>query len=324
MQLRFSIWQSPLRGMTALAVIATCGLPCLRACEKMGTGSGRSLQNRGVFSFWPVPVPIFSQALRAEQPAKKDLPEPLPKELVEAWKRAGADVGWMRANGFGLLKLVPEKERAAGDLPAFSFSDWKNGVVPNLPAPAPAFGLHLLGSKVRDVGLKDLAALKNLQALNLRLNQLSDAGVKELTALKNLQMLNLGFTYVSDAGLKDLAALENLKALELFRTQVTAAGLKELAALKKLRRLDLGGTQVTDAGLKELSGLKSLQALSLNSTRATDTGLKDLAALKKLQVLDLRGTGVTPAGLKELQKALPDCKIRLKVRSLDLEIPPPR
>jgi internalin A len=289
MQISCSIWQVCLRVMMALAFVATCDLSCLRA----------------------------------EQPAKKALPEPLPKEVLDAWKKAGADVGWMRIDTFGSLKLMPEKERAAGDLPAFGFTDWKNGQVVKLPSPAAAFGLHLFGSKVRDVGLKDLAALKNLQALNLRFNQVSDAGLKELTALKNLRILNLGFTYVSDAGLKELAALENLEALELFRTQVTAVGLKELAGLKKLQTLDLGGTQVTDTGLKELSGLKSLQALNLNGTRVTDMGLRELAGLKELRVVDLRGTAVTNAGAKELQKALPDCKISLKVQSLELETPPP-
>ena len=33
------------------------------ACEKMGTGSGRPTQDLYVFTDWPVPVAIFSQAL---------------------------------------------------------------------------------------------------------------------------------------------------------------------------------------------------------------------------------------------------------------------
>jgi internalin A len=312
MQPPFSKWRKTVVGMAALAM-AMCGRP------------GFSLEPLG----------------------QKDQPKPLPNETVEAWKDAGAEVGWMRVDKFGSLKLLPEKEGVAGDLPAFGFSAWKSGLVPKLPAPAAAFGLNLLGSKVRDVGLKDLAGLKNLQALNLRFNEVSDAGLKELAALKNLHTLNLGFTYVSDAGLKELAALKNLEALELFRTQVTAAGLKELTGLKKLQTLDVGGTRVTDPGLKELAGLKSLRALNLNSTAVTDSGLKELAGLKKLQTLDLRGTQVTDAalkelaglqslqaldlrftrvtdaGLKELQKALPDCKISLKAKPLDLEIPSP-
>ena len=39
------------------------GWHALRACEKMGTGSGRPMQNRHNIDDRPVPVPIFSQAL---------------------------------------------------------------------------------------------------------------------------------------------------------------------------------------------------------------------------------------------------------------------
>jgi len=274
-------------------------------------------------------APVGAAADQA--PAKNTPPKPLPKEIAQAWKDAGAEVGWMRADKFGLLQLVSKKEGVAGDLPAFKFAAWKDGLVPKLPAPPGAFGLYLFGSKIRDTGLKDLAGLKGLQGLSLRMNEVTDAGLRELAVLKNLQSLNLGFTYVTDAGLKELAALKSLQALELFRTQVTDAGLRELAGLKDLRALDIGGTRVTDMGLKVLAGLKKLQALNLNSIKMTDMGLKELAELKNLQALDLRGTPVTDlglknlaglkslrtldlrytrvteAGLKELRKALPRC-----------------
>ena len=44
-----------------------------------------------------------------------------------------------------------------------------------------------------DAGLKELAALKQLQSLDLiGCNKVTDAGLKELAALKQLQSLNLG------------------------------------------------------------------------------------------------------------------------------------
>jgi hypothetical protein len=56
----------------------------------------------------------------------------------------------------------------------------------------------------------------------------TDTGVKELAALKNLNSLDLGFTKVTDAGVKELAALKNLTSLNLYSTQVSGAGMKEL------------------------------------------------------------------------------------------------
>jgi len=82
--------------------------------------------------------------------------------------------------------------------------------------------------------------------------QVTDAGLKELAALKNLQELDLAGTKVTDAGLKELAALKTLQTLYLDNTKVTDAGLKELAPLKNLQTLYLGNTQVTDAGKAEL------------------------------------------------------------------------
>jgi hypothetical protein len=57
------------------------------------------------------------------------LPAALPPELVAAWKKAGADVGWMRVNESGILRFLSDKAGKAGDVPAFRFSSWKKGVL---------------------------------------------------------------------------------------------------------------------------------------------------------------------------------------------------
>ncbi len=185
-------------------------------------------------------------------PAKTDPPQPLPENIVTIWNAAEAEACWLRADLAGSLIYVPQNEGKPGDLPAFRFAVWHDGRLAKLPAPAPAFGLKLCTTKVTDAGLKELAGLQSLQALDL------------------------GYTQVTDAGLKELAGLQNLQALNLSGTQVTGAGLKELARLKSLQTLNLSGTQVTGAGLKELAGLKSLQALYLGGTKVTDAGVEEL------------------------------------------------
>jgi len=52
----------------------------------------------------------------------------------------------------------------------------------------------------------------------------SDMGLKDLAGLKNLQSLNLKQTLVTDAGRKDLAGLTSLQDLDLDSTQVTLLG----------------------------------------------------------------------------------------------------
>src|SRR5262249_14814796 len=134
-------------------------------------------------------------------PAKKDLPKPLPKEIVAAWKKAGAQVGWMRVEESGSIRFLPEEKGVAGDLPALRFSPWKRGVSGTLPAPAAAFGLDLSRTEVTDAGLNALAGFQSLQALNLGATEVTDAGLKALAGLKRLQTLRLFFTNVTDEGL---------------------------------------------------------------------------------------------------------------------------
>jgi hypothetical protein len=147
---------------------------------------------------------------------------------------------------------------------------------------AVAFVEKLGGKVTRDEKLPG----KPVTGVNLGLSKVTDLGLKEVVALKNLHKLDLFGTDVTDAGLKELAHLKSLTTVTLTETKVTDAGLKELAPLKSLTTLDLGGTQVTDAGIKELASLKNLTTLFLFATRVTDAGQKDLQkALPKCKIL---------------------------------------
>ena len=224
-----------------------------------------------------------------------------------AWKKAGAQVGWMGKNKYGFLIFDTRPDELTAAAPAFQFASCHEKLLAGLPSPAVPFGLSFCPTPVTDAGLrlKELAPFKNLQSLLLRCVNVTDAGLKELAPLQDLQALSLEGTPVTDAGLKELAALKSLQTLNLTATgpaatDVTDAGLKELANFKSLQALDLGGTKVTDAGMKELAGLQRLHTLGLWRTKVTDAGLKEFAGLKNLQRLDLTETHITDAGLREL------------------------
>jgi internalin A len=174
----------------------------------------------------------------------------MPAELVAAWTKVGAEVGWMVVDKWGRVGWSLEGKKGA--VPAFSLIVWTDDVVVKLPQPERAFGLNLGGTPVRDAGLKELARLKSLQALVLYSTKVTDAGLKELTRLEGLQELSLDDTQLTDAGLKALAELKGLQKLDLSSTPVTDAGLKELAGLKGLRLLDLRSTKVTFLGVTPL------------------------------------------------------------------------
>src|SRR5262249_47504110 len=129
----------------------------------------------------------------AQPPVKNDPPQPLPTEVVRAWKDAGAEVGWMGVHrtrgplihayatptdsviidefhsGFpGHLQFSSERDARPGDLPAFRFMTWKEGRLGKLPLPMLPFGLDL-----GDIGL-------------LKRERMTDAGLKELVGMKGL------------------------------------------------------------------------------------------------------------------------------------------
>src|SRR5262245_7755474 len=154
---------------------------------------------------------------------------PLSADVVTAWTKAGAEVGWTK---YGFVDFRSGDVGIKGEVPAFSFSVWTDGFVGKLPQPQRAFGLSLFGTKITDAGLKDLAELKELRVLDLGFTKVTDTGLKELAGLRGLQFLNLADTKVTDAGLKVLGELKDLQVLLLERTNVTDMGLKDLAGLK--------------------------------------------------------------------------------------------
>jgi Leucine-rich repeat (LRR) protein len=190
--------------------------------------------------------------------------------------------------------------------------------------PGAITGLNLRGTRVTDVGLKELKGLKNLRWLEIDPAKVTEAALKTLREIGLLHTLanasakdgrrpsgpgevtklELCETAVTDAGLKELEEFKNLQILSLWATKVTDAGLKELKGLKRLHTLYLGGnlltndTKVTDAALTTLREIGLLHALSNAKTKdgKRPSGPGDVTSL------DLRRTRVTDAGLKELKE----------------------
>lgn len=54
---------------------------------------------------------LLGQVSSAEQPAKNDLPKPLPESVVKAWKDAGATVGWMKQEETGNLTFLEKPNK---------------------------------------------------------------------------------------------------------------------------------------------------------------------------------------------------------------------
>jgi hypothetical protein len=168
------------------------------ASNEQGTQTSRQTMKRLGMG---LVVALLGCAAVTARPAEGP-PGALPEKVVAGWKKARAEVGWVGKGRFSELRFRPRPEK--GDLPAFSLADSPEGGWGKLPVVNRPFGLLLQGARVRDADLQGIAALKQLQYLNLSDTRVTDAGLKELAALKHLRSLDLKNTKATDAGMRQL------------------------------------------------------------------------------------------------------------------------
>jgi hypothetical protein len=109
--------------------------------------------------------------------------------------------------------------------------------------------------------------------------RVTDLGLAKLTALKKLRQLDLSGAAISAAGVKTLASLPELRHLSLWNVKgLDDSAAPYLGALAKLTTLDLSDTAVGDETLARVAGLLSLRHLYVSDTKITPEGL---AAFRK-------------------------------------------
>ena len=180
--------------------------------------------------------------------------------------------------------------------------------------------LHIGGNKMSGLALPLLRLLPSLKHLDVNGSQRTDSGrwglmltdinVGKIAALEQLEVLNMGGALVSDAGMNGLEKMVNLSGLDLSRMEITAVGLAPVARLPKLRRLNLSRSlRIDDNAGQYLVAMKELEVLDLSETAVTDTLMQRLEGMRQLKTLLLDGTKVTPARVEAFRTAHPDCRV---------------
>ncbi len=169
--------------------------------------------------------------------------------------------------------------------------------------------LRLLSIENTQVHGRHLAALKNLESLDLVYCPVNDEGLKELHGLTKLRRLLLRDAVISDDGMRNLGGLVNLEQLDLGGTKITDAGIAHLKGMTKLKKLDLLGTALSDDGARQLAHMTKLEELNLYGTKITNVAIEVLKDLKQLKVVDLRYTRVNRAGVDRLRASVAGCDV---------------
>lgn len=159
--------------------------------------------------------------------------------------------------------------------------------------------------KVTDDGLASLAALVNLEELDLFNTPIRGEGLRVARELPKLAKVSLAGTLVnevSDRAAVELSKCRYITSVELQGRNLTNNALAALATMTKLQHLMLTAPRVTSAGIEKLQALTDLRSLNLQQTPVRDNDLKALAKLTSLTDLNLAGTKVTDQGIETLKE----------------------
>lgn len=112
--------------------------------------------------------------------------------------------------------------------------------------------IHAPRLHIFDNDAQRLAALQDLQHLNLAGTRISDLFMPTLAKLTELAFLDLGNNNISDHGAVVLSNLKDLETLSLKCTRVTDKLADTVMQMPCLMTLDVSGTQFGDDGLLAL------------------------------------------------------------------------
>ncbi len=172
--------------------------------------------------------------------------------------------------------------------------------------------LDLSHTRVTDLGLQRLKNLRNVRELNLFYAELvTDEGLAAVKTWPRIERLNFRGTKVTDNTLALLAGKDSIVALDIGFAEVTDSGLQHLPKFKGLRELAFGGNKLTEVGLEVLRSLPNLTHLDVSGKQRTDSGLwfvgvtdiglDPVASLARLEALNLSGTQTSAKGVDKLQ-----------------------
>ncbi|MBM3738603.1 MAG: hypothetical protein FJW39_22725 [Acidobacteria bacterium] len=158
--------------------------------------------------------------------------------------------------------------------------------------------VHLRGTHVADADLTHIAAMPQLERLDLSLTRVTDLGLLRLKDLKNVREINLFFAeLVTDEGLAAMRNWPRIQRLNLRGTKVTDNTLALLAGKESIAALDIGYAEVTDSGLQNLPRYPNLRELAFGGNKMTEVGLQVLRSMPQITHLDISGKQRTDSGL---------------------------
>lgn len=171
--------------------------------------------------------------------------------------------------------------------------------------------------KTTDETMQLLEQFPRLREFELLRSDVTDRGVSQLEHCPEMHHLSFWDNkYITPEAMKSIKKLRRLHTLYLDGVLNSEEGIAHIKELPQLRELLIGDfreeSTITNAALKHIGEMQSLHMLRIHSASVTDEGLVHLENLTQLKELTLDNTKVTPEGAQQLQRALPNCKIKVR------------
>jgi hypothetical protein len=170
------------------------------------------------------------------------------------------------------------------------------------------------GSGVTVAGLRELAALPQLQSLDLSRTREGTGWLEVIAEFPALRTVYLRrCNWVTDRELTPLSRLKTLENLILSEGDISDQALAALAQSGSLKHLRVDGCpQIGDAGLRFLAERSRLVTVSINDCpRVSSDGIRALATMPTLRSLSADGIPVLRTVLREIAQSRPDLDLSL-------------
>ena len=301
-----------------------CVLACVAVFGNVGCQPTASPVDQGIASTErPTSVPL------AEKPVSEPDPEPAQEpewpeyteEQTAAARQMVADLGvvvkedadgnvisvntaanrsWVDNDQMEEILAFPRLTSLTVEGPSIDDS-----LVPKIAEQAGLEFLSVQATLIGDEGIAQLAGLKFLKVIDLRLCSLvTDKALETLATMPELRAVRVSGTNVTDAGIAALLKLPKLSELDLRNCRgVTKAAIEKLAEKKSLSMLKIGGEKIDDAVLEIVGKLGTLTGLSLDNCPITDAGAARLAGLPLADLTLYQCANVTDNGAAFLADA---------------------
>ena len=184
--------------------------------------------------------------------------------------------------------------------------------------------VNLRGSWISDTEMLNLAAMPDLESLDLSHTRITDEGMLRLKSAPKISDLKLFYAeWITDQGLTAIRDWKHLKRLNVRGTRISDGTLELVSRMTGLEALDIAHTSVTDNGLDYLITLVNLKELSLGRGRLSNSAIETLRMLPTLTYLDLSGARPSPPdmpGRENSGQGMPEASVRALAELKDLRV----